>query len=87
MLSENTLKILTTAQPLPEGEVSHYGMGFSVGKDDKGNDFFGHSGGSVGGTSNFVIYPRQKIVVVVLTNRSGANLGEIAEHLAQLYMK
>jgi hypothetical protein len=33
-----------------------------------------------------VIYPNEKVVVVILTNLSGANLGAMARYIANLYM-
>jgi CubicO group peptidase (beta-lactamase class C family) len=87
LLRGQTLTLFTTAQKLNDGSFTTYGMGFATRKDDKGIAFFGHSGGSVGGTCDMVIYPDKKIVVVVLTNISNARLGSIANHIAQIYRK
>jgi CubicO group peptidase (beta-lactamase class C family) len=85
-LKNETIKLFTTPQKLSNGSYTNYGMGFASGKDSKGIAYFGHSGGSVGGTTNMVIYPESKITVVVLTNLSDARLGEIASHVAHLFM-
>jgi serine beta-lactamase-like protein LACTB, mitochondrial len=85
-LKKETIDLLITPQKLSDGTTADYGMGFASGKDDKGIFQFGHSGGSVGGTSNMAVYPDKKIVVVVLTNQSQVDLMLLTFHLAQLYM-
>jgi serine beta-lactamase-like protein LACTB, mitochondrial len=86
-LKAETIKLFTTPQRLNDGSPTTYGMGFASGKDSKQNYWFGHSGGSVGGTTDMVIYPEQKIVVVVLTNISDARLGSVSRQVAQMFMK
>lgn len=85
-LRSETIKLFTTPQKLNDGSFTNYGIGFFTGKDSKGIPYFGHSGGSVGGTTDMVIYSEQKIVVVVLTNLSDAKLGAIARQVAHLFM-
>ena len=85
-LKPETIKLFTTPQKLNDGSTTTYGIGFAVGKDSKQNSWFGHSGGSVGGTTDMVIYPDQKVVVVVLTNLSDARLGSISRQVAQMFM-
>lgn len=92
LLSENflkkeTIELFTTPQKLESGRATTYGVGFASGADSKQARYFGHSGGSVGGTSDMVIYPDDKIVVVILTNLSSANLRGMARNIAHLYMK
>lgn len=86
-LQHETVRLFRTHQRLSNGTATSYGIGFSTKKDDQGIEFFGHRGGSVGGTSDMVIYPDANVVVVVLTNLSGARLGDISNHIAQLFIK
>jgi serine beta-lactamase-like protein LACTB, mitochondrial len=85
-LKAETIKLFTTPQTLNDGKTTTYGIGFAVGKDSKQNSWFGHSGGSVGGTTDMVIYPEQKTVVVILTNLSDARLGAISRQIAQSFI-
>ena len=87
VLSDETIKLLTTPQNLNDGSLTTYGMGFGVRTDHYSRSFFGHSGGSVGGTSDMVIYPEEKIVVAVLTNLSDANVSRIAKEVAHIMME
>lgn len=85
-LKAETIRLFTTPQTLANGTQTTYGIGFASGRDARQTKYFGHSGGSVGGTSDMVIYPDEKIVVVILTNLSSANLRGMARHIAHLYM-
>jgi len=67
------------------GKKTNYGMGFRSGKDDQGVFWFGHSGGSVGGITQFVVYPEEKIVVAIVTNSSEVRHGKLPYKLAGLF--
>jgi CubicO group peptidase (beta-lactamase class C family) len=71
-LSGESLALLFTSQKTKTGEETGYGMGFSVGKSESGQRIFHHSGGSVGGTSQLIIYPDQHLVIAMICNYSGA---------------
>lgn len=86
-IKPETLEYFTSPQTLNDGNKTTYGMGFASGTDSKGHQWFGHSGGSVGGTCDMVIYPKEKIVVVILTNVSDARLGGITRVVAQKFMQ
>jgi serine beta-lactamase-like protein LACTB, mitochondrial len=85
-LKPETIVTFTTPQQLSDGSPTNYGIGFFSGKDSKGKSYTGHGGGSVGGTSDLVVYPKEKVVVVILTNLSDAKLGNLAKHIGQLYI-
>ena len=50
------------------GQSTYYGLGWEVSFDKQGRPYYGHTGNSVGGYSNFYIYPEQEAVVVILIN-------------------
>ena len=50
------------------GKSTYYGLGWEVSQDKNGNSFFGHTGSSVGAYSNFYIYPKHRVVAVILIN-------------------
>ncbi len=81
-LKQETLAIFMSPQQMTNGEKTTYGIGFSTGTDKKGRTWFGHSGGSVGGTSMLLIYPEYDLVVVTLVNMSGARMNELAWRIA-----
>ncbi len=50
------------------GKSTYYGLGWEVSQDRSGRAYFGHTGNSVGGYSNFYIYPQYKAIIVILIN-------------------
>ena len=79
--------MLLTSLKTSDGKPTSYGLGWALEKDAAGRSWFGHGGGSVGGTAFLLVYPEQKIVLAILTNIGGANLRQLPQDLAQLFMK
>jgi CubicO group peptidase (beta-lactamase class C family) len=87
-LKAETLAVLFTSQKTNVGELTNYGIGWSVRADDKGRRTVSHSGGSVGGTTMLLIYPDSGIVVAMAVNMSSARLGaSSATQIADLFMR
>jgi serine beta-lactamase-like protein LACTB, mitochondrial len=72
-LKEESLKLLFTSQKTTSGEETGYGMGWGIGKSASGKRIYEHSGGSVGGHSQLIIYPDTGVVVALVTNLSNAD--------------
>ena len=85
-LKKETVELFTTSQKLADGTETAYGIGWGTRKDKKGKYWFGHSGGAVGGSSDLVIYPKEKVVVVILVNLSGAGIDYLAHTVADLFI-
>ena len=66
-LDPSIVKEFLTAQRIKE-KSTFYGLGWEVSRDKKGRNFFGHTGNSVGGYSNFYVYPKEEIVIAILIN-------------------
>ncbi|MEM8524379.1 MAG: serine hydrolase domain-containing protein [Bacteroidota bacterium] len=86
-LQAETLEEWTTTQYTKDGKATNYGIGWRSGKDKKDRAWYGHSGGSVGGTSMLLIYPKEKIVVVTLVNLSSAKMGNLAFRVANQFFE
>lgn len=84
-LRQNTLEEWTISQTTSNGKLTNYGIGWRSGEDKKGRSWFGHSGGSVGGTSMLLIYPEEEIIVVTLVNLSSAKMGNLAFRIANQF--
>jgi len=76
--------MITASQHLSNGKSTGYGMGWGSGTDNHNRKYFGHSGGAVGGTCHMAVYPKEKMVVTLLTNVSGAQLGNITADIAEI---
>lgn len=71
-LKAESLKLLFTSQKTNDGSETGYGMGWGIRKSAGGQTIYEHSGGSVGGSCQLIVYPETRVVVVLLTNLDGA---------------
>ena len=83
LYNESTQDLLWTTQHLDVGIPTNYGMGWSTNTDKYGNLWKGHSGGSVGGSSMFLMYPEYDLTIVTLINLSGAETNGLAYRLGE----
>ena len=84
VLQPKTIEMLWTPLRLESGKSTGYGLGWNV-RDVNGHRVISHSGGSVGGTTAFMIFPEQRMVVAVTTNLTDAETGPIANEVAELF--
>jgi len=85
-LSKESLKTLTTSQKTSDGKETHYGIAWRTDTDKQGHHWIGHTGGAIGGTSKFMIYPDEEIIIVILTNLSSAGLGNLPDKISWIVM-
>ena len=69
-----------------DGASTNYGMGWASQMDGAGNQWFGHSGGSIGGITQLVAYPEPQVVVAMLTNSSRVDYADTHLRIAHLFM-
>ncbi len=72
-LKAESLALLFTPQKTKDGKETKYGMGWFVTKSPSGRVVYEHSGGSVGGTSQLMLYPETHLVVAFVCNFSGSD--------------
>lgn len=85
-LQEDTMLEFTRSQTTNDGTRTNNGIGFFNGSDDKDRSWFGHGGGSVGGTSMLLIYPDEDLAIVTLVNLSSAQMDDLAEKIADIIL-
>ena len=85
-LQPETVELLTTSLKLDSGEKTNYGIGWQIRKGVDGRRYYGHSGGSVGGTTQFVVFPEQKLVLAVVANLSGVSYHKTHLYIADFFM-
>ncbi len=83
-LSEETLDILTTPQTLNNGNSTGYGVGWFCSIDSDPYRI-SHGGGSIGGITDFVVYPNDKIVIAILSNSSSTTMGDVSTRIVKLF--
>ena len=87
-LKDDTKKIWWTSQKTTDGKETGYGIGFTIGKDYDGRRTVGHGGGSVGGTTTWVMFPDDGVVVAMAVNMSLSPMSSLAaETIAEDFIK
>jgi len=72
VLNADSLKLLFSSQKTTAGQETNYGIGWGIQKSQSGQRIYQHSGGSVGGTCQMIVYPETRVVVALLTNLGDA---------------
>ena len=86
LIQSSTYKEWVTGLQTGAGKPTNYGIGWRLGKDKKDRNWVGHSGGSMGGTTMFLVYPEQKLTVVTLVNLSRARMNDLAWRVAEQFL-
>ena len=56
-------ELIWTEQVTLTGQPTGYGLGFRIVVDDEGTRWIGHGGGSIGGTTQFWLFPESGLVI------------------------
>ena len=75
-LKPETRTLMFTSQKTSDGKETGVGLGWRIGKDEAGRRILHHGGESIGGRAFMLVYPDQKVVVVMLGNLTFARFGE-----------
>jgi CubicO group peptidase (beta-lactamase class C family) len=87
-LRAETLALLQTSQRIRDGSETNYGLGWRVWRTPQGRHAIGHTGGSMGGTTAFVIFPDERVIVAVIANMSSVRgQAQTAFEIADLFIK
>jgi serine beta-lactamase-like protein LACTB len=84
-LKQETLDLFFASQKTDSGEVTNYGIGWTTYPMDDGRKFYGHGGGSVGGSTAFIFDPEEEVVVAIVSNMSSVNYGMLAFELLEMF--
>jgi len=85
-LSEEILKELTNPQLLNNGEATDYGIGWFIGETN-GKSTIGHGGGSIGGITDFVVFPEEELVIAILSNSSDTRFGDVLDRIVAIFLE
>ncbi len=83
LIKASTRELMWTPLKPSDGSKDTYGLGWGVGDKD-GIQFVGHSGGQQGTSTDFLIAPRQRAGVVVLTNMEGLDANSLAVDILKI---
>jgi CubicO group peptidase (beta-lactamase class C family) len=85
LLKAETVELLFSSQKTSNGTDTGYGIGFASGRDEQGRRWVGHGGGSVGGTTQFVMYPAEGVEVAIIANLSDVEYKDVHRKIAALF--
>ena len=86
-ISQPSLDALMKPQSLTDGQSTNYGIGWRTYTDNQGIQWVGHSGGSVGGTTIFIMNKEEDMIIAITGNRSSIRYGSLHFDLAHLFLK
>ncbi|MBO3700610.1 serine hydrolase [Roseivirga sp. E12] len=86
-LKQSTLDEWMQSQKTTAGMETNYGIGWRTFNRPSGNTFYGHSGGSVGGITFFMIHPETETVLAIVGNMDPLNYGGLQYELMELFVK
>ena len=86
IVSEDALSQIITSQRLKTGEITGYGIGFSVEASKNGTPKYYHTGGGVGASTILIVYPKESLVMTVLTNTTGITMTEFGKELERVFI-
>lgn len=81
LVDSATLQLATTPPALPGGAVTQYGFGWWV-DDYRGEPRWRHTGETSGFRNAIQRFPRRRLTIIVLTNRSSGEPAAIVERIA-----
>jgi len=84
LLKKSSFDQIWTPVKLNDGKTRPYGFGWAF-DDVRGHKLIEHGGAWQGFTSHIARYVDDKLTIIVMTNRAGANPGLIAHGVAGLY--
>lgn len=85
ILKQSSRDAMWTKARLKAGSTTDYGLGWSV-ADTRGHRNVAHGGGTAAFSTYIARYPEDRLTVIVLTNRSGADAGGLARRIARIYL-
>ena len=86
-VSETTRQLFTISDTLENGKETNYGIGWMSGIDGKGRQYYGHGGSGIGARAMLLVYPDYETVLVILSNKSKADLKTVYTYLADYFLE
>ena len=86
-LKQEVLDEFMTSQKTADGKLTNYGIGWSTYARNSGNTFYGHSGGSVGGITFFMIHKESQTVLAITGNMDPLNYNGLQFELMEMFVE
>jgi len=86
LLSKTSVQELVKSLSTIDGESTNYGIGFTVGQTKNGTPRYSHSGGGMGATTFLMIFPKENIVIAIITNLSQVPIRNLTNALENVFI-
>lgn len=86
LVSKESLSKIITTQRLANGNITGYGIGFSIDITKNGTPKYYHTGGGVGASTILSVYPEEELVITVLTNLTGVTMQDFGKELESVFI-
>jgi serine beta-lactamase-like protein LACTB len=86
-LSPKALQAMSQTQKTRDGELGQYGIGWKAGKHGGLGEWWGHSGGSIGGKTMLILIPAKELAVAATINNTDWPAQGLAFDIAELFVK
>ena len=86
-LSAKALRVMSKTQKTRDGGLGNYGIGWKVGEHGGIGEWWGHSGGSVGGKTMLILIPAKELAVATTINNTDWPARELAFDIAGLFVE
>jgi len=84
-LTDESLNILMSPQTTTSAGTTNYGIGWRKRYGNNNEVLYGHTGGSVGGTTYAFIAMDYNVIVVITSNLSDASFGDLPNDIFEIY--
>lgn len=84
-ISPEVRQLLWTEQATTTGVATGYGIGWRIVVDAEGQRWLGHGGGAIGGTSQFWLFPEDRLVIAMASNLTELDYGDLLARLRKLF--
>ena len=84
-LTDESLNILMNPQTIASAGTTNYGIGWRKRYGNNNEVLYGHTGGSVGGTTYAFIAIDYNVIVVITSNLSDASFGDLPNDIFEIY--
>ena len=86
IINKETLADLVKSLKTSDGKETNYGIGFVTDTSLRNSPRYSHSGGGIGATTLLLMYPKEDIVIIILTNLSGVNIKDFGNDLEAVFL-
>lgn len=87
LVTKEMRQLLWTEQETTAGTGTGYGIGWRIVVDETGLTWLGHGGGSIGGTTQFWLFPDSRLVIAAVGNLTDLDYSDLIPQLRAAFVE